>query len=387
MSACDPGARDADVPLASLEVNTMNVSPPPSAKRGKRNLDSPVSVLPPSPNFKQVPEEQKQLLLPLVRLTLLNVYTEMVDRRLWDKSFARGFRGEPTGNYGKTWPAWERSLATRHLSAAATDGWNCVAGATQLAMEWALLPEEIPEVLTGKFELPWAIRERLAVCLSVSWKFQRANYSHFPRRFEADPPSLMGPHTHELATLAFFFMTREDQASFGGWKDENVAAIRGLYDEMVELEVDLLAKVKVFSHLTNNVQTQVEDVVADLFARGIVTADCSLAIRSIVPFFLYCSAEGRAPLPGGLVCAALVALSVANNPRAKLAHSDERLKDEFTKEERLDSWGMIHNALFPSKLASWFSSNSCYNEPSFENYDYVTPENLRAALVVIASAV
>ena len=124
---------------------------------------------------------------------------EAVQRRLWDASFARGPRAgdQPDAS------TWTRRLATRHLKAAATDGWNVVAGAVQLAQAWALLPDVVPTTLTRNYEYPLCIRLRLAVCLGVSWKFQRCNYSHFPRRFDADPPSLLGPHSHELAALAF----------------------------------------------------------------------------------------------------------------------------------------------------------------------------------------
>ena len=360
--------------------------PPPSPQlheqRGTKRAaaDSPVSVV--EVPTRALPEAQKQALLPLTTLTLLIVYTEIVQRRLWDASFARGERPG-----GKTDPSFgRRRLATRHLKAAATDGWNVVAGAVQLAQAWALLPDVVPTTLTRNYEYPLCIRLRLAVCLGVSWKFQRCNYSHFPRRFDADPPSLLGPHSHELASVGFFFMLDAEQKDFGGWHNTNAATIRELYDEMMAHEVDLLARVNVFSLLTDNVQVQTESLLDGLLSRGVVTADCAMAARSIVPFFIYCAAEGRVPTAGGLVCAALVALSNKDNVRAKLVHSEECLRGEFSHHERMSAWGLVHNALFPSKLALYLVQGSCYNDPAYENYDFVTPNNLRVALVLTASA-
>lgn len=356
-------------------------SPHSQERRGKkRTADSPVSVV--EVPTRAVPEAQKQALLPLTTLTLLLVYTEIVQRRLWDASFARGPRAgdQPDAS------TWTRRLATRHLKAAATDGWNVVAGAVQLAQAWALLPGVVPTTLTRNYEYPLCIRLRLAVCLSMSWKFQRCNYSHFPRRFDADPPSLLGPHSHELASIGFFFMLDAEQKDFGGWHTANAATIRELYEEMMAHEVDLLARVNVFSLLTDNVQVRTESLLDGLLSRGVVTADCAMAARSIVPFFIYCAAEGRVPTAGGLVCAALVALSNRDNVRAKLVHSEECLRGEFSHEERLSAWGLVHNALFPTKLVLYLVQGSCYNDPAFENYDFVTPDNLRVALVLTAAA-
>lgn len=369
------GATTLPIPLGDL---TMPPPPQGMGKRAKCSADSPVSVVH-SPN-DDVSETYKQAVLPLTLATLLAVYSEMVGRRLWKANFSRGHRASHTDPRPR-----ERTLATRHLSAVGTDGWNVVAGAVQLAQEWALLPEEMPKELTGKYEYPKRIRLRLAVCLSVSWKFHRSNCSQFPRRFSADPPSLMGPHTHELATLGYICMTDEEQQDFGGFHEENIEAIRNLYDYMLDHEVDLLTRTNVFSLLTDNVQVQTEAWVGDLFERGVVTADCSMAIRSIVPLFIYCASEGRVLTAGGLVCAALLTLSTATHPRAKLAHSEEQVRAEFSQEERLGAWGLIHNALFPSTMAAYTVKNTCYSDLGFENYDFVEECNLRAAQVLAAA--
>ena len=86
------------------------------------------------------------------------------------------------------------------------------------------------------------------------------------------------------------------------------------------------------------------------------------------------------------MCAALAALSNGNNARAKLEHSEEVLREEFSHAERMSAWGLVHNALFPSKLGLYTIAGSCYNDPAFENYDFVTAWNLRVALALTASA-
>ena len=203
----------------------------PPAKREKRLIaTSPVSV-----TAQVLSTDQKQEVLAEATLTLLVVYSEIVKRGLWDDSFERGWH---LGNCN-------RRLATRHLAAAATDGWNVVAGAIELAQ--TVLPDRTQFSLSVRIRLavclnpnpnpnpvpaPKHSAKTKQVCLNVSWKFQRSSYSCFPRRFASDKPSLVSPHTHELAKIGYFFMTKTEQETFGGWHEENVAAIRDLYDEM-----------------------------------------------------------------------------------------------------------------------------------------------------------
>ena len=371
------GATTLPLPLGGLR---RTPSPQEMGKRLKRSADSPVSVVH-GCAANQANETHKQMLLPLTLATCLAVYSHLLGQQLWKASFSRGRRASRTDARPRA-----RTLVTRHLGAAGTDGWNVVAGAVQLAQAWALLPEDIPAELTGKYEYPLRTRLRLAVCLSVSWKFQRSNCSQFPRRFDTEPPSLLGPHTHELATLGYFFMTGDEQQAFGGFHVDNAEAIRKLYDDMLEHEVDLLACTNAFSLLTDNVQVQTEAWVGDLFERGVVTAEGSMAARSIVPLFIYCASEGRVLTAGGLVCAALLALSTATHPRAKLAHSEAQVRAEFSQEERLEAWGLIHNALFPSKMAAYMVQSTCYSDLGFENYHCVEDCNLRAAQVLAAAA-
>ena len=168
----------------------------------------------------------------------------------------------------------ERTLASTYLSNPSVDGWNVVFGATELARVWALRDlEEFPRnpEMPDDYDLPLLVRKRLAACLSVSFKFQRAMYSYFPRDFHDDEHSLLSPHTKELAHIGFAFMTADEEAEFGGWNAQNKPAIDALYAEMLALEVDLLTSVNTFSLLTCNFQVVAEDVLACLLARGLRT--------------------------------------------------------------------------------------------------------------------
>ena len=94
------------------------------------------------------------------------------------------------GGEGAHGPA-VRSLASRHLSSPAVDGWNAVAGAVELAGAWALRSNDLPIIVYTAYDLSYETRMRLATCLSVAWKFERQLCSHFPRRFHDTEPNLV----------------------------------------------------------------------------------------------------------------------------------------------------------------------------------------------------
>lgn len=373
------GDRTAATGTLPEPIDLARVRPDaPMSKRARRAVSSPVSV---EATF-EVSNEQKRIMQPLTTLTLLVVYTDLVRRQLWYAGFTRGRRDR---RIGEAVEAWERTgrlraLATRHLTEPSADGWTCVAGAIALANAWAFLSDEIPRVIAVHFEFSLATRMRLAVCLSVAWKFHRATCSHFPRQFDSEEPSLLGPHTHELAYLGYVFMTLPEQDAFGGWSDENIEAIRDLYDELTALEVDLLARVNVFSLLTETPLDHTEARAAALLARGVVTPDCAMAVRALAPLFTYCS-SGAAGISGGaLVCASVFALGVASNPKALLRASPELMHTEFTREERIVAWGLLHSAVVRNKMAEQMVAVGCYGDHRWRHYEYVTDGNLRAAL-------
>lgn len=356
--------------------------------RKKHSSGSPVSI---ETDLGVVSKANKEKLLPLTTLTVLIVYSQLVRSRKWDTRFFRGRRASRcrTGS-GVDGHECVRRLATHHVGDAVADGWNCVAGAMQLVNAWALRPDEIPQALPFSFELPFDTRLRMAVCLSVSWKFQRALYSHFPRQFynETDNAhSLWAPHTYELAFIGFSFMKEDEQEQFGGWNTDNVRAIRAMYDEMLRLEVELISYNDVFAMLTNNVQVLAETLLQGLRdRRSEICADCVLAARSLVPLFVYCAASrGPEPSAGAVVCTALLALSTTSNPRAMLPYNPEFFRAEFCNADRRASWDLIDSALRPSNLAKHAIVLGCYKDPTWVNYCFVEPQNLRAAQVAAAA--
>jgi len=348
---------------------------------------SPVSV---EADFGIVSKANQEKLLPLTTLTTLIVYASMVRKNHWDARFLRGQRSETPDDWLRVHDRdFVRRLATRHIGNVAADGWNCVAGAVQLINAWALQSTEIPHLIPPSFELPFNTRLRMAVCLNVSWKFQRAQYSRFPRQFynlEGEEPSLLAPHTYEMAFIGFSFMTKDEQALFGGWSNDNVRAIRAMYNEMLAHEVSLVSYVDVFTLLTANVQVQTEWWLQDMLDRcPELTADCAMAARSLVPFFVYCVRRGTEPSAGALVCASLLALSTTTNPRAKLRYNPAFFRTEFCFNDRNAAWMLIDSALHPSNLAEHMVVIGCYKDPAWENYCFVEPQNLRVAQVAAAA--
>ena len=230
----------------------MQATAPPGPDAWESAFDqrgSPVSI---DHQFGKPTPAQKRAVLPLATLSLNYLYQELLKHKLWNARFDRGGRCVKG-------PA-VRSLATRHLGSPATDGWNVVIGALELAREWALRTTStvMPEG-HDPHRLDRNTRLRLAACLSVTWKFQRSCNSHFPHRFKDvgefyGYPNLYDGHTRELAHVAYGFFFASEQTAFGGFHEDNLDQVRALYQTMILLEADLVGKVPIFSLLTDNVQ-------------------------------------------------------------------------------------------------------------------------------------
>jgi hypothetical protein len=319
------------------------------------------------------PDAQLIAAMPTCTLTLLFVYSELVSRKLWNSRF---HRGKSTGT-----PV--RTLATRHLHHPATDGWNVVAGASALAHRWALSREDLPRYpVDGACAFSRSTRVRLAVCLCVAWKFERSLSTHFPRQFYSAEPSLLSPHTHELAYVGYSFLLPHEQKEFGPWHPTNVAKIRELYEAMVALEVDLLNSVNVMTLLTRNVQVRAEDRIAELLAAHVVDAEAAMAMRSVVPFFTIASQDGRSmpPSEGALVCAAMLCMSVPTTVRAPVLHCHDTVCKRFTADERRDAFTLLDQATHVKGLAVATLSSTCYVEEEWVHYPFVCTDALKIAL-------
>ena len=267
---------------------------------------------------------------------------------------------------------------------------SVVFGATELARVWALRDlEEFPRnpEVPDDYDLPLLVRKRLAACLSVSFKFQRAMYSYFPREFHDDEHSLLSPHTKELAHIGFAFMTADEEAEFGGWNAQNKPAIDALYAEMLALEVDLLTSVNTFSLLTCNFQVVAEDVLACLLARGLRSDKEALALRALVAFFGKAAAGelhvAMARMPPkeaaiGLVCAAWVAASRAGS--AQLFRSpDTEVRSLFDASARTLAMRLLRAAVERPGHQGHNLSLGAFSDATWWGYALVQPGALRVA--------
>lgn len=342
---------------------------------------SPVSV---DHNFGTAPTpEPVRAALPVAAFSLNFMYQQLLSHRLWNARFDRG------GEDGAHGPA-VRTLVTRHLGSPAADGWNVVAGAVELARTWALRDADLPNIIYTAYDLSYDTRMRLAVCLSVAWKFERQLCSHFPRRFYDEEPNLLAPHTYELAYLGLSFMTDLEREEFGTWSSANARWVRMLYDELVRLEVALLAEVCVFSMLTDNPQVQAEARIQTLFERQLVSDEGAMITRSIVPFFNATWQNGYSTQPssGALVCAALQCLHVVDADR--YGRSDvcalAALDAVFLAPERARARELVRGGLHLKEMPAKIVALGCYADPGWVNYEYIAPRTLTRVLELAASA-
>jgi len=342
----------------------------PAISYQKRDADSqsrarlsPVSV---QHAFGDASPTQKLQCLPAITLSFTHMYHNLVAHKLWLARFERG------GTEGGSTAV--RSLATRHLGHTSTDGWNVVAGAVELACAWALRGTDLPEDTSVPFEFSMATRFRLAVCLSVSWKFQRAVCTRFPRRFYDELPNLVAPHTRELAYLGYSYLYADEQSELGGWSEANAVKVGELYDHMLTLEVDLLTSVSVMRLLTRNAQVEAEERLQQMVDAGVVDGEAAMVLRSIVPFFRVASEDGnmRRPTAGALLCAAALCLPERRELVARW------FNDEDCKMAR----ELLRAAILVRGTPADALAIGCYTDPSWINHRYIVVGALQEALRV-----
>ena len=164
----------------------------------------------------------------------------------------------------------------------ASDGWNVVMGAIELARIWGLCAST--EFDAKKNALDFGTRMRLAVCLSVSWKFARANYTNFDCPF-VDPNGHR--HTLELAYISQAFMLACEVELYGIWPT-NIESFTVLQVEQLDLELHLLLNRSIWSSLSENPQVLSELEIEELQKSGVLKAGehAVLIHRSLVPFFV-----------------------------------------------------------------------------------------------------
>jgi hypothetical protein len=130
------------------------------------------------------------------------------------------------------------------------------------------------------------------------------------------------------------------------------------------------------------VQVLAEERIAELLAAGVVDADAATAMRSVVPFFTIASQDGKSvpPCAGGLVCAAMLCMSVPTTVRAPVLHSHDAVCKQFTAEERRVAFTLLHQATHLEGLAVATMSTTCYVEEDWVHYPFVCSDALKIAL-------
>lgn len=330
----------------------------------------------------QVTIPQRLSVLPMCTNVFHYVYDEIVCRGIWNARFERGRSGAGAGAGAG---CSERRLATQHLEDPSTDGWNVVAGASALALEWAISAADIARHTADEdCELTKDTRIRLAVCLSVSWKFERSYSTNFPRIFHTCEPNIFSPHTHELAFIGYAFLTPEERCQFGPWETTNTSNIRFLYHKMVVLEMQLMRSVNVYELLVRNVQVLSEERIATLFDACIVDADAAMAMRSIVPLFMIASQDGKCspPIAGALVCASMMCMSISTTVNALVLQTNEMIRELFTVDERRGARALIEQVVNLKGVAKRTVSSTCYCNSKWVHHPFVCIEALRMALLM-----
>ena len=329
-------------------------------------------------------------MLQLSAHALTIIYDSLTMGRAWDASFMRG----PRSRHGR------RQLATRHLAEDGADGWNVVIGALELARAWAIRTTSDVSPSSGieAHRLDRNTRMRLAVCLSLSWKFQRSCNNFFPRVFKDVGefhgwPNVHDGHTRELAFVGYAFLFPSEQDVFGSFSEKNIESVKQLYQTMLTLEVDLIKHAPTFSLLTDNVQVRAELLLEQFYVDREMTSVVGMSARSILPFFiraalsgdmyeeLTCDVEHGA---GAIACAACYCVAVAAVPHD--SHHDAmgaRHPPRFEASVRQTALSLLQTALVHSD--GTYQRHGCFGDAAWPNHVFVAEDTLRHAKVALRS--
>jgi hypothetical protein len=349
---------------------------------------------------------------------ITEVYMHIVESGCWSVEFSRGARPFVLPRTAQGFGSAKRlsivgssaigappvrRLATRHLGSPATDGWNVVAGAIELARRWALPLTDPPlELLQQAPLLDRLTRMRLAVCLATSWNFQRNVSSLFPREFcsenaSGDPEANF---SFELGRIGYLFLYEPERRALGPWP---VADAVDIQSTLLEMQVQLVAGSSTFPMLAQNWQVAAEERLEALLeqtktqtiAESFTMTD-ALTARAIVPFFVRAAwiAHG-AVLYVRMADAALTSTLVAGGALACAAWliTDKHTSDNhacnlinlFSSDELL-----LAGSLLMASTAVTESRNShvgCYGDPNWFGADYVSQDAIRATHARLIRAV
>lgn len=379
-----------------LDVSVVAVGPVAISSSPR---DSPTSVSAPFPSTPVEEHASREIdhpsILQLSAHALTLIYDSVTSIGAWDVSFTRG----PRTCHGR------RRLATAHLHENGTDGWNVVVGALELARAWGIRKNSdviISSSTSEPHRLDRNTRMRLAICLNMSWKFQRSCNNFFSRTFKDVGefhgwPELHDGHTRELAYIGYAFLFPGEQDAFGAFSDANRDRAKGLYQTMLALEVELLTSVPVFSLLTDNVQMRAEILLEALYLNKKVTSAVGMSARSILPLFLRaaissetyeelaCDVDAGAE---AIVCAACFCVAAAAFvPHSADPHNDvviARHPPRFAMPVRQTALALLHAALLHS--SGTYLRHGCFGDAAWQNHVFVDEETLRRAKVALRSA-
>ena len=367
--------------------------------RGKRRAAAAAATARRSPNAHAITP------LELAARHIAVVYDALVNSGSWDARFRRGRRpNSPVGLLtDRTFADNDndtavRSLATTYLAHAATDAWNVVAGAVELARVWAFKPDvRCPASAWVEYSdadadvLDRRTRLRLSVCLSISWKFARNCQTVFSREFAASDGSCY-PRTLELAFTSFNFLLPDEQDLLGDWDVAHAGVLRELQTQMLDLEVELLLGVHTFPLLVENAQSVAELKLQEFFdAKGVSERRC-MQMRGLLPFFVRASLFKRAgeprclyaelladpdprPAAAALLCAAWLAIKHSGAP----ARDMRAARDLFDAADRVNAWRLLDNGARAVAAKSDFFRRGCYGDRLWYGYDCVTYKTLTNA--------
>ena len=413
-SATVPTGMTLTMTLRNANANA-NVNANAKTAQSRKNAASPVPgiVLNDAPGYTDF-HAHEVTPLELATYQLATTYDALVTAGAWDARFRRGRRpSSPNGVVLAKRKLEEdddavRSLATTYLAHAATDAWNVVAGAVELARVWAFRParddydndkdQRLPTLPSAKYKhvtdtLDRDLRLRLAVCLFVSWKFARSCQTALPRMFAPGDGTVV-PRTLELAFAAYSFLLPHEQDVIGDWEHSNIVALRKLQANVLALELELVIGVHTFPLLAENAQTAAELHIQHLFETEQVSETRCMQMRGLIPFFvrtalfkskgestsLYADLLVGADLQTGaraLVCAAWMSIKHAGYP----ARDMRIAKMLFAPEDYLNAWKLLDNATRATSINPAFYNRGCYGDEFWYGHRYVLKSTLTNAMI------
>ena len=242
---------------------------------------SPVSTM----SDPSTPKADDRFLPADALMLLTDVYAHMCTRGFWLNHF-------PSSKFDNRHRA---VICGRLANNAFCDAGNVVAASFSLfCAHWGCTEPRDRRLLGGSkardHELALQTRMRLAACLALSYKFSRGCSSRMAPQFVGDAPAPLrvhaeAPYSHELAYVGLQFFYSGERSLFGLFGPNNEHRSRGLFRELVALEVEMCQGSHVFSSMTKNVVCLAEDRLERLYQKRLLGQWELLEARELLPIF------------------------------------------------------------------------------------------------------